>query len=255
MSDKLVKLAVVIFLITFSLQYNINSEESVSDEIKSPGDADSVQEAANRDRELLKKLMSQTRLPDPEVRDLEFEIGDNPVEGDGSAQLIIVQFSDYSCHHCALYTRETYPEIVKNYVDTGRLRYVVVDYPLPGNLPAIRASEAAHCAADQGKFREMHEEIMYAQEALDEINSMAASVGLDMEKFNRCMESNKYEPLVNKDMDLGTKLKIPSVPNFIIARIDPVNPEKVTGISYIRGAKPFEYFQQEIDRALADLKK
>ena len=96
---------------------------------------------------------------------------------------------------------------------------------------------------------------MYAQDALDDINSMAASVGLDMEKFNTCMESRKYEPLVNENIELGTKLKIPSVPNFIIARIDPVNPEKVTGISYIRGAKPYEYFQQEIDRALAGLTK
>lgn len=255
MSYKLVKLAAVIFLITFSLLYDIPAEGGAPDENKSAGDPASVQEAVNRDRELIQKLMSQTRLPDPEVKDVEFDIGENPVEGDVSAQLIMVQFSDYSCHHCALYTRETYPEIVKDYVDTGRLRYVVVDYPLPGNLPAIRAAEAAHCAADQGKFREMHEEIMYAQESLDDIDSMAASVGLDMEKFNTCMESKKYEPLVNEDIELGTKLKIPSVPNFIIARTDPANGKKVTGISYIRGAKPFEYFRMEIDKALADLKK
>jgi len=253
MSGKLVKLTVFIFIIIFSMQYNASADDSAPDQDKTADDSTSVQDAVNRDRELLMKLMSQTRLPDPEVKDLEFEIGENPVEGDKSAQLIIVQFSDYSCHHCALFTKDTYPEIVKNYVDTGRLRYVVVDYPLPDNLPAVRASEASHCASEQGKFREMHEEIMYDQESLDDINSMAASIGLDMERFNACMESKKYEPVVNENIELGTKLKIPSVPNFIIARIDPENPKKVKGITYIRGAKPYEYFRLEIDKALAGL--
>ena len=252
---KMTKRMIIISLIIFGLQYNNLAKDNASEENKKTDDSTSLQEAINRDMELLKKLMMQTRSPDPEVKDVEFEIGDNPVEGSSCAQLIMVQFSDYTCGHCALYTKETYPEILKNYINTGKLRYVVIDYPLPENFPAVTASEAAHCASKQGKYWEMHEEIYLEQESLNDINSMASSINLDMEKFNACMDSKKYESVIAKNIELGTRLKIPSVPNFIIARIDPENPGKVKGISYIRGAKPYTYFQQEIDKALADLEK
>ena len=256
MGCKLIKMTIAVFLIIFSLQCNTFAEETVPDENKKDNNSTSVQEAFDRDRELLKQLMvqSQQRLPDPGIKDLEFEIANNPIEGSSSAKLIMVQFSDYSCSHCALFTKETYPEILKNYINTGKLRYVVIDYPLPENLPAVRASEAAHCASEQGKYWEMHEEIYYEQASLDDINYMASLVNLDMKSFNACMESKKYEAVVNENIELGTKLKIPSVPNFIITRIDPEKPGKVKGISYIRGAKSYEYFQQEIDKALSGLK-
>ncbi|MGD9159680.1 MAG: thioredoxin domain-containing protein [Desulfobacteraceae bacterium] len=253
MDSKLVKLAIAIFLITFGLPYNTVAEDGVSNTNKKDDNSASVQEAINRDQELLKKLMMQTRSPDPEIKDIEFEIGDSPVEGSSSARLIMIQFSDYTCSHCALYTNKTYPEILKNYVNTGKLRYVIIDYPLPNNFPAIMGAEAVHCASEQGKFREMHEEIMRDQKSLGDITSIASFINLNMDEFSACMESKKYEAVINENIELGTKLKIPSVPNFIVARIDPENSGKVKGISYIRGAKKYEYFKQEIDKALADL--
>ena len=255
MCSKLVKSAIALFLLMFSLQCSTLGEDAVPGEIKKTDDSASLQEAINKDSELLKKLMAQSqhRTPDPEIKGVEFEIGDNEIEGSSSARLIMVQFSDYTCHHCSLYTKDTYPEILKNYVDTGKLRYVIVDYPLPGNIPATAAAEAVHCASDQGKFRDMHEIIMSQQESLNDLNSLASFIDLDMDKFKSCMESKKYEAVVNENIEIGVNLKIPSVPNFIIARVDPENPAKVTGISYIRGAKPYAYFKHEIDSALAEL--
>ena len=256
MCAKLVKSAIALMLIIFSLQYIALAEEASTDKNKKTDELTVEQEAAKRDSELIQKLMlqsQQTRSPDPEVKDVEFDVGNNPILGSDTARLIIVQFSDYSCPHCALFTKETYPEIVKNYIDTGKVRYVIVDYPLPGDTPATRAAEAAHCASDQGKFWEMHEEIMDEQQQLLDINNLAASIHLEMGKFRECMESRKYSGLVNENIALGSKLEIPSVPNFIIAEIDPEDHKKVKGISYIRGAKPYAYFQQEIDRALAGL--
>ena len=256
MHGKSLKLVVAIFLIILSLQYNSIAEDIESDEGKKTDDSASVQNAINKDSELLNKLMAQSQYitPDPEIKDVEFDIGGNEIEGSSSAKLIMVQFSDYTCSHCALYTMETYPEILKNYVDTGKLSYVIVDYPLPGNIPATSAAEAVHCASDQGKFREMHEIIMSQRESLGDLNPLASFIDLDMGKFKACMESKKYEAAVNKNIELGMSLKIPSVPNFIIARVDPKNPEKVKGITYIRGAKPYAYFKQEIDKALAEIK-
>lgn len=222
MCGKLVKSGVIVFFIIFSIQYYAFAEGA---------------------------------MPDPIIKGVEFEVGDNPIQGSSSAPLIIVQFSDYTCSHCARHVKETYPKILKEYINTGKLRYVVVDYPLPGNLPAIKASEAALCADDQGRYWEMHDEIMFDQASLNDLTSIASFVDLDMGKFESCMEAGKYADNVSANISLATKLEIPSVPGFIVAYTDLDNPQKVKGISYIRGAKPFEIFQQEIDKALESLTK
>ena len=256
MYRKMVKLALALFLIIFC-PCNSFAEDAEPDEIKNSDASSSVQEAVNKDSELIKQLAAQSRKrpPDPEIKGVEFEIGDNEIEGSSSARLIMVQFSDYTCYHCALYTKETYPEILKNYVNRGKMRYVVVDYPLPGDTPATRAAEAVHCASEQGKFREMHEAVMSQQKFINDIDSVASFVDMDMDQFKACMESKKYESVINENIEIGFNLKIPSVPNFIIGGIDPENPKKVKGIAYIRGSKPYDHFKQEIDKALADLEE
>ena len=253
---RLLNSTILLFLLILSLQYNSLAEDSNNDQNQKNNELSVEQEAINRDRELLKKLMLQNqppRQPDPVVKGIEFDIGENEIKGSHSSRLIMVQFSDYTCGHCALYTKEIFPEIVKNYVKPGKLRYVVVDYPLPGDSPAIRAAEAAHCASDQGKFWEMHEEIMEEQQHIQDINYFANSINLEMDKFKECMESGKYAGMVNENIALASNFEIPSVPNFIIGEIDPGNPKKVKGISYIRGAKPYTQFKQEIDRALEEI--
>ena len=258
MINRFWKLVPVILLI-FAFHYNVTAGETVpggnnEDTVKSTAE----QEAFQRDRELIKQLMLKDQKKDSpglNVNGVEFELGDSPVNGSASARLIIVEFSDYSCPHCAGYVKETYPEIYKKYINPGKIRYAVIDYPLPDNNLAVKASEAAYCAGDQGKFWEMHSAIMHDQESLSDLASIAYFVDLNINKFERCLEIDKYNSRVMKHISLASGLEIPSVPGFIIASIDPENPRKVKGITYIRGAKPFELFQQEIDKALADIAK
>ncbi|MBN1905214.1 MAG: thioredoxin domain-containing protein [Deltaproteobacteria bacterium] len=217
---------------------------------------DFLMEAMNKDKAMINMLMVQNqppRQPDPVVKDVEFEITGNQIMGKASARLIIVQISDYSCSHCSFHTRETLPDIQKHYIDTGKLRYAVIDYPLLSDLPSVAAAEAVHCASDQGKFWEMHEEIMFNQTRMSDINGLASSINLDMPDFRVCMEIKKYAERVIKNVALAEKLRIPTVPGFILGVIDPTNPEKVKGITYIRGAKPYDIFKEEIEKALAIL--
>lgn len=250
-------LAVVIMLLCLGYT-QANAEGQTSDKKNNIEENSAVQESINKDMEMINKLMLQNqppREPDPVVKDVEFDIGENFVMGNNTARLIIVQFSDYTCSHCAFYTKEILPDIEKNYIDTGKVQYVIIDYPFQGNIPAVTAAEAAHCAADQGKFREMHEEIMFEQTKIEDINGIASSVNLDMTDFRVCMEIKKYADTVIKNVTLADKLGIPSVPGFIIGKIDPHNPKKVTGISYIRGAKTYTIFKEAIEKALADLSR
>lgn len=245
--------ALTLFLFIFLLFYNAAAQEADPEEKAEPGDQSSLQEAFQKDMALINQMMLQNKKqeqPEFTVKGVELDIGDNPVKGSPSAGIIVVEFSDYACHYCSRHVRETYPDICKQYIETGKIRYVVIDSPLPGDFYSIRASEAAHCANDQGKYWEMHEEIMSDQESLNNVNSYALSLGLDMDEFNMCVKSEKYKGRVISNINLVSKLKITSVPRFIIASVDPDNPQKIKGISYIRGAKSFSRFKQEIDDAL-----
>ena len=202
-------------------------------------------------------LIKMPKPPSSEtnVQDVEFEIGNNPIIGDDNAPLVIVEFTDYQCQFCARHAQQTYPQIAEKYINTGKIRYVIIDHPIPSHNMAQKAAEASHCAAEQGKFWMMHDKMMDNQEKIDEISSIASSIQLNMNKFNNCLETSKYADEVGKDHSLAMKLNIRSVPGFVIASKVTNNPLQVKGISYIRGAASFDNFQQEIDRALADISK
>jgi protein-disulfide isomerase len=120
---------------------------------------------------------------------------------------------------------------------------------------ASKAAEAAHCAAEQGSFWEMHDRMMSNPELVNELNDIATSLGLDMQKFESCMDGKKYIGKVDANVSLAKKLNILAAPGFVIAASNPDNTQKVKGISFILGAMPFTQFQKEIDQALASLSK
>lgn len=217
------------------------------------------QKALHEEIKLIKDMLlkgnnpAMPDLPKVMVHNVEFELGNNPIIGNDTAQLVIVEFSDYQCSFCARHTKETYPEIFEKYIKTGKLRYVFMDKPLPGHNMANEAAGAAHCAAEQGKFLEMHNEMMDNQDSIDDLTSIATSVDLDISQFKNCMEGKAYTEKLAKNLELASKLQISGVPCFVLASSDTSNPQKVKGIAFIQGALPLTNFQTVIDRVLADL--
>lgn len=185
------------------------------------------------------------------LSDVKFEIADNPVKGDASSGLILVEFIDYECPFCSRYVRETLPQILRQYVDNGVIQYAVIDFPLSIHPRAAKAAEASHCAGEQGKFWEIHDLMMAKQKSLGDLSSFAVSLNLNISKFNNCVNSGKYASMVSRNIALAQKLGINSAPNFIIGRVNSSRSRKVTGISMIRGAVPFTRFQMELNAALS----
>src|SRR5665647_213785 len=90
------------------------------------------------------------------------------VLGKSDAPLTMVEFTDYQCPFCGRFEATTFPEIKKNYIDTGKLRLIMRDMPLEGLHPfAMKAAQAVHCAGDQGKFWEMKDLLFKNQNKLD----------------------------------------------------------------------------------------
>ena len=144
-----------------------------------------------------------------------------------------------------------YPQIVRQYVDTGKLRYVLMDMPLAMHKLAAKAAEATHCAEEQGKFWEMHDRLFENAKALEPWSAHAQALGLDVPMFDQCMNSGRMAAKVQADAAEAQKAGATGTPSFVIARTDPNDPRKVTGLAFMKGAQQFPAFQAEIDKALA----
>lgn len=260
MLSKLRLLFLTTFLFLVCVQFVATAQEDTAvlkEEIKQLKQGN---EKLHEELRQIKELLTRNRndkSAQAEVADVEFELGDNPMQGSDEAPLVIVEFFDYHCPFCSRHTQQTYPEIYEKYIKQGKVSYVFMDRPFNSNSIDSKAAEAAQCAAEQGKFWNMHEEMMLDSTAIKSINSLtelAVTLDLDINEFKGCMETKKYSSKISSNIALSTRLKIPSLPGFVIASRDPGNPQKVKGISFIRGAKPFEKFRIELDQALAGLK-
>src|SRR5262249_17984609 len=122
-------------------------------------------------------------------------VTDAPALGQADAPVTLVEFSDYQCPYCRMFFSDTFPTLRREYIDTGKVRYVFRDYPLAQMHPQARkAAEAAHCAGEQGKYWEMHDLLFQNQQALalPQLSEYARNLGLDGASFDACLQSEKY---------------------------------------------------------------
>jgi len=172
-------------------------------------------------------------------------IKDSPSMGKG--ELVLVEFSDYECSFCARFHMDTFKQLKKEYIDTGRLRFVYRDFPLPFHQNAMKASLAAGCAGEQGKYWEMHEALFVNQQTIGDVDGLVKKTGLNATSFNKCMDGKKYEDAVTKDINDGRELGVNGTPTFILGKLDASG--KVSG-EVIQGAVPYSVFKGKIDALL-----
>ena len=144
------------------------------------------------------------------------------------------------------------PKIEQEFVRTGKLKVVTLDLPLEQIHPhAFRAALATHCAEEQGKFWEMNDRLFQNQGSLEPFSPHAAALGLDVAAFDACMSSNRYAQAVRNDMAEAQKAGATGTPSFVIGRTDPGGSSQIKGVTFLRGARPFEDFKAAIERALS----
>jgi len=168
--------------------------------------------------------------------------------GSVDAPIAMIEFSDLQCSFCARHASQTFPELRRNYIDTGKLRYAVRDLPLPIHGHAVPAAVAARCAGEQGKFWEMRQAIYLARGRLDRepYAAMAGELGLDVDRFEACRRDDRQLANVRADAALAAAEGIASTPAFVIGRIVDGEFKGET----IVGAKPYAVFAAKIDALL-----
>ena len=169
----------------------------------------------------------------------------SPVLGDSSAPITILEWGDYQCTFCYRFHESTLNTIKQDHIHTGKVNLVFKDFPLNGP-DSVLAAEASYCANDQGKYWEYHDELYknWGGERTGwitrwSLNAFGASVGLDLDQFNKCLDEHKYQEKVNLLYDFGREIGIDATPSFLI-----FNDEKMIKIT---GNQPLETFLRTID--------
>ena len=131
-----------------------------------------------------------------------------------SGGVITNYYCTSSCGHCLYFCS---PKWKKEYIETGKVKYVFMDFPLESIHPkALKAHEAGNCSGDQGKYWEMHERIFENNRALalKDLKGHAETIGLNLEEFQECMDSGKHESEIRKDLAEGKKAGVRGTPTF-----------------------------------------
>lgn len=171
------------------------------------------------------------------------------IRGESTAKLVLIEFSDYQCPFCQGYFRETYPQIKRDYVDKGIIRYVLCDFPLSTiHKSAVKAAEAAHCAGEQGKYWEMRSLLMQGQSQLDVSSLMrtAQQVGLDSAQFQQCVDDAGYEKKIAQQIRQASEHGIRGTPAFMLGFAEP-DGKTVRIDRTITGSPSYDVFKQEIE--------
>lgn len=171
---------------------------------------------------------------------VEVKVADNDhFRGNKNAEITIVEFSDIQCPFCSRF-HDSMKQVMENYPND--VKWVFKHFPLEAIHPfAKKAAEATECAGDQGKFWELTDKYYDNQGALsgEYIKTAAEELGLDMKKFNDCLNSNKYAKKVESDLSAGKALGVRGTPGSFI-----------NGLS-IPGAVPYSDLEQAIEAELA----
>jgi protein-disulfide isomerase len=174
----------------------------------------------------------------------------NRILGDPNAKLWILVVSDFQCPYCALWERETAPQLIREYVNTGQVRLAFLNFPLDQHRAALPASEAAMCAGAQGKFWPMHDRIFATQAEWSKrvitdtfFEEEARTLGLDVAAFKQCVADRVMRPMIQADIARAEQAGAKSTPTFFI------------GGFQISGAEKIDVFRTTIAEAMKEQAK
>jgi protein-disulfide isomerase len=174
-------------------------------------------------------------------------------KGNKNASITLIEFADYQCAFCARFSRETLPQIERDYIATGRVKFVFSNFPLERSHPhAFKAAVAAQCAGEQNKFWEMHRRLFDLQDTryFNDWSHHAQMLVLDSTKFMQCLDSQATASKVRNGIANGKSAGVEVTPTFFLGYTEP-NVSKIKTLQQIVGAKPYITFKEAFDGLLS----
>jgi protein-disulfide isomerase len=173
----------------------------------------------------------------------------SPIMGSSNAPITIIEFGDYQCPNCKKWFLNTKPDIVTNYIDTGKVKLLFIDIAFLGK-DSVPASIASYCAEEQGKYWDYHSFLYSNQMSIDNgwansdsLKGYAYNLGLNMDMFVSCLDSEKYLKRVQFNTEEAQNNGVTGTPTFFIVGPDGTQ-EKIVG------PQPFSVFEKVIESML-----
>lgn len=195
---------------------------------------------------LVRAKMAERRLADARPDSFTTAADQGRIMGAPTAPVWVVIVSDFQCADCKRWYHEVFPQLVKEYESTGRIRLAYVNMPSETHPNAMATALAATCAAASGRFWETAERIFAAQDtwrslpdARPYLDSLAIAAGVNAQTQRLCSERARGMKLVQDDAERSTKAGVDSLPTFFI------------GTHKVVGAASFATFRSVIESALA----
>ena len=143
--------------------------------------------------------------------------------GSDDAVVEITEYSDFECPFCANFATIQMPTIREQLINTGKVRWRYRDFPLPTHQYSRYAAHTAHCAGEQGKFWDMHDQLFYhhqwAQTGKDPsglFRDFAKAIGLDVARYDACMTAGRYASRIEFSREEGDSRLVNGTPTFFV---------------------------------------
>lgn len=183
-------------------------------------------------------------------------LGHFPAKGNNNAKIAIIEFADFRCPFCEQFFTQTEPQVMKDYVDSGKAKYAFRNFQFLGPA-SVTAGNAAECANEQGKFWEYHTWLYKNQPpetdtslyVTDKLTDAAGTLGINTSQFKSCLDSTKFAKNLTDDQTEGNTGGVSGTPTFIIGKLDASGTKVVDGTLLV-GAQPYSAFQAAIDPLL-----
>jgi protein-disulfide isomerase len=190
-------------------------------------------------------------VQNPVVEQVSVKTRDSNTLGSPNAPLTLIEFADYQCPFCRRFHTTVFDELKKNFVDTGKLRYVSRDLPLPIHEHATEAARAARCAGDQRRYWEARHLFMLNQQKLarDDLISYARDLHLNIDAFTHCLDDGRYETAVQQDAADAAEVGVMGTPTFVLGPTQQKG--RFTGVKIV-GALPYSVYEAKIREMLAN---
>lgn len=168
--------------------------------------------------------------------------------GRPDAPVTMVEFTDLQCPFCNRFAVTTFDQLKRDYIDTGKVRFISRDFPLDFHPQAIPAAKASRCAGDQGKFWDLRIALVKNASQLSPafIAQQAGALNLDMKQFDACMKSTQYDAAITRDMTEGAGFSVNGTPTFFVGK---TTAQGFEGFRIV-GAQPYAVFQQRLEGLL-----
>ena len=190
-----------------------------------------------------------TATPVPSILTPKVDLKGWPYLGPDNAKVILIEYTDLQCPFCSRHHNQAYPSIVKDYVNTSKIKYVVKMFPLSSIHPyAENAGLATACAAvqDNDKAIAFVDKVFNNQDSIDvpDLKKYAVAVGLDSAKFDACLDGKTTQATVDASFQEGVDNGVSGTPSFLVLKADGT-------AERIVGAQPYSVFKTALDKALA----